>query len=108
MIHEKTQDPNDLTRLIHGSKVKSEGHVQISTDAGQSILLAIAEIGRGTFLSLTVIFIVSESEQYFTPDTTMALGRQSEESSRVMSWPDFVKDLPVQVNDSMPSPPRST
>merc|ERR1711943_173075 len=81
---------------------------QTSTDEGQSILLMIAEIGSGTAVSLTVIFMVSESEQYFTPETTMPLGRQSEESLKVMSWPDLVKVLPAQVNDSMPSPEKST
>merc|ERR1719158_596195 len=77
-------------------------------DEGQSILLMIAEIGSGTAVSFTVIFMVSESEQYFTPDTSMPLGRQSEESLKVMSWPDFVKVFPAHVNASIPSPEKST
>merc|ERR1712187_513213 len=80
---------------------------QISTEDGQSILLSMALIGSGTAVSLTVSLMVSESEQYFTPDTTMPEGRQSLESLRVMSWPDLVKDFAVHVNDSMPSPPKS-
>merc|ERR1719503_352780 len=97
-----------LSPIDAGGIQSQSPRIHTSKAAGQSILLAIAEIGRGTEVSFTVIFMVSESEQYFTPDTTIPLGRQSEASSKVMSWPALVKDFPVQVNASIPSPKKST
>merc|ERR1719181_1154184 len=73
----------------------------------QATLLSCADTGSGTALSLTVILIVSESEQYLTAETSTPFGRQSEESSKEMSCPDLVICFPEHVNPMIPSPEKS-
>jgi len=78
-----------------------------SVSDGQATLLRRAETGIGTTLSLTVILIVSDSEQYLTLDTVTPLGKQSVESLNVTSCPDLVKVLPEHAKPMIPSPAKS-
>jgi len=96
-----------MTYTVKVAKKPCAGAFTATSSAEQATLLRSADTGSGTAMSFTVTLMVSESEQYLTLDTSTPSGRQSEESSKEISCPDFVRLFPVHEKPMIPSPLKS-